>query len=142
MAVDPNRFTRKTQEAFAAAQALARDTGNTEITPEHLLVALLEQELPSPHRLSDLAVDGDDLIVIGFRPGPDLGRALQELLELVVDDPSMNDRDRLFEHAKVEGWPASRAGHEAMIGDLVSAPCHCMKATSLCQRHKLHAPST
>jgi len=43
MAVDPNRFTRKTQEAFAAAQALARDAGNTEITPEHLLRALLDQ---------------------------------------------------------------------------------------------------
>src|SRR5262249_41746318 len=43
MAVDPNRFTRKTQEAFAAAQALARDAGNTEIAPEHLLHALLAQ---------------------------------------------------------------------------------------------------
>jgi ATP-dependent Clp protease ATP-binding subunit ClpB len=43
MAVDPNRFTRKTQEAFAAAQALARDNGHTEITPEHLLRALLDQ---------------------------------------------------------------------------------------------------
>ncbi len=72
------------------------------------LRALLEQELPSPHRLSDLAVDGDDLIALGFRPGPDLGSALHELLELVVDDPNMNDRDRLLEHAKVEGWPASR----------------------------------
>ena len=70
--------------------------------------ALLEQELSSPHRLSDLALDGDDLLALGFHPGPDLGRALHELLELVVDDPSMNDRDRLLEHAKVEGWPASR----------------------------------
>src|SRR3954453_13626053 len=43
MAIDPNRFTRKTQEAFAAAQALARDAGNTEIAPEHLLRALLDQ---------------------------------------------------------------------------------------------------
>jgi ATP-dependent Clp protease ATP-binding subunit ClpB len=43
MALDPNRFTRKTQEAFGAAQALARDAGNTEIAPEHLLRALLDQ---------------------------------------------------------------------------------------------------
>src|SRR3954465_9398172 len=43
MPIDPNRFTRKTQEAFAAAQALARDAGNTEIAPEHLLRALLDQ---------------------------------------------------------------------------------------------------
>jgi ATP-dependent Clp protease ATP-binding subunit ClpB len=43
MALDPNRFTRKTQEAFGAAQAFARDAGNTEIAPEHLLRALLDQ---------------------------------------------------------------------------------------------------
>src|SRR5215471_411738 len=43
MALDPNRFTRKTQEAFGAAQALARDNNNTEIAPEHLLRALLDQ---------------------------------------------------------------------------------------------------
>jgi ATP-dependent Clp protease ATP-binding subunit ClpB len=41
--IDPNRFTRKTQEAFATAQTLARDAGNTEIAPEHLLRALLDQ---------------------------------------------------------------------------------------------------
>src|SRR3974390_101636 len=43
MALDPNRFTRKTQEAFADAQARAREVGNTEIAPEHLLRALLDQ---------------------------------------------------------------------------------------------------
>jgi ATP-dependent Clp protease ATP-binding subunit ClpA len=56
MPIDPNRFTRKTQEAFAAAQALARDAGNTEIAPEHLLRALLDQPegvvsgVPRTHR--------------------------------------------------------------------------------------------
>jgi ATP-dependent Clp protease ATP-binding subunit ClpB len=43
MALDPNRFTRKTQEALGAAQALGRDSGNTEIAPEHILRALLDQ---------------------------------------------------------------------------------------------------
>ena len=88
---------------FADRRAKNRDVDGLEETR-----ALLEQELPAPHRLSDLAVDGDDLLAMGFEPGPDLGRALQELLELVVDDPSMNERDRLLEHAKVAGWPASR----------------------------------
>ena len=41
----------------------------------------------SPHRLSDLAVDGTDLIGIGYEPGPALGRALQTLLDEVVDRP-------------------------------------------------------
>ncbi len=43
MAIDPNKFTRKTQEALQAAQALGRDAGNTEIAPEHVLRTLLDQ---------------------------------------------------------------------------------------------------
>ena len=44
--MDFQRLTIKSQEAIAAAQELARRRGNPEIVPEHLLVALLEQELP------------------------------------------------------------------------------------------------
>src|SRR5436190_754496 len=43
MALDPNKFTRKTQEAIGAAQAAGRESGHTEITPEHILRALLDQ---------------------------------------------------------------------------------------------------
>jgi ATP-dependent Clp protease ATP-binding subunit ClpB len=43
MALDPNKFTRKTQEAIGAAQAAGRDAGHTEIAPEHVLRALLDQ---------------------------------------------------------------------------------------------------
>jgi ATP-dependent Clp protease ATP-binding subunit ClpB len=44
--VDFNRLTLKSQEAIAAAQELARRDGHPEIHPEHLLLALLDQELP------------------------------------------------------------------------------------------------
>ena len=44
--MDFNKLTIKSQEAVAAAQELARRNGNPEIYPEHLLVALLDQELP------------------------------------------------------------------------------------------------
>jgi ATP-dependent Clp protease ATP-binding subunit ClpB len=43
--MDFNRLTIKAQEAVAAAQELARRRGNPEIYPEHLLAALLDQEL-------------------------------------------------------------------------------------------------
>jgi len=62
--------------------------------------AVLEEERSSPHRLRDLAVDGDDLIELGYRPGPDLGRTLDRLLEEIVDDPSLNRRDHLLTRAK------------------------------------------
>jgi ATP-dependent Clp protease ATP-binding subunit ClpB len=44
--VDFNRLTMKSQEALAGAQELARRNGNPELTPDHLLIALLDQELP------------------------------------------------------------------------------------------------
>jgi ATP-dependent Clp protease ATP-binding subunit ClpB len=40
----PDRLTEKTQEAIEQAQALARDAQHQEITPEHLLLALLQQQ--------------------------------------------------------------------------------------------------
>jgi tRNA nucleotidyltransferase (CCA-adding enzyme) len=61
---------------------------------------VLRQELKSPHRLSDLAVDGSDLIELGFAPGPELGHALQSLLHDVVEDPSVNTRDALLRRAE------------------------------------------
>src|ERR1043166_6785504 len=39
-----NKLTVKAQEAVAEAQNLARGAGNPELTPEHLLLALLRQE--------------------------------------------------------------------------------------------------
>src|SRR5438045_269881 len=44
--MDFNKLTLKSQEAVAAAQELARRMGNPEVYPEHLLLALLDQELP------------------------------------------------------------------------------------------------
>ncbi len=43
MAVDPNRWTLKTTEAFSAATEAARSASHAEVTPDHLLVALLGQ---------------------------------------------------------------------------------------------------
>ena len=61
---------------------------------------VLEGELVSPHRLSDLAVDGADLIEIGYRPGPELGQTLAGLLDIVVEEPSLNRRETLLARAK------------------------------------------
>ena len=43
MAVDPNRWTVKTTEAFQAAVEQARSANNPEVTPQHLLAAMLGQ---------------------------------------------------------------------------------------------------
>ncbi|BAE83457.1 ATP-dependent chaperone ClpB [Desulfitobacterium hafniense] len=43
MSFDTNRFTQKSQEAIIQAQTMAERNGNSQVEPEHLLLALLEQ---------------------------------------------------------------------------------------------------
>ncbi len=50
--------------------------------------------------LKQLAVSGRDLIADGMEPGKEVGRVLQQLLELVLEDPGYNTRERLLEEAK------------------------------------------
>ncbi|MCU1390615.1 MAG: clpB, partial [Ilumatobacteraceae bacterium] len=44
MAFDPKKWTHKTQEAFAAAIDEAKANSNPELTPDHVLAALMAQE--------------------------------------------------------------------------------------------------
>src|SRR6187399_1097505 len=44
MAIDPKKWTLKTQEAMASAIDQARALSNPELTPDHLLVALTSQD--------------------------------------------------------------------------------------------------
>jgi tRNA nucleotidyltransferase (CCA-adding enzyme) len=80
---------------FADLRAKDRDTSVLEA-----ISSGLERERAHPHRIADLAVSGDDLIGVGFTPGPALGGALQTLLDAVLDDPELNTRDELLARAK------------------------------------------
>ncbi len=46
--------------------------------------------------MKDLKVNGRDLMQEGIPAGKNLGRILNELFETVLDDPAMNDRDKLL----------------------------------------------
>ena len=52
--------------------------------------------------LTDLALGGDDLIEAGVPPGPRVGETLRRLLAVVLEDQSLNQRDRLL--ALVARW--------------------------------------
>jgi tRNA nucleotidyltransferase (CCA-adding enzyme) len=49
-----------------------------------------------PLTLQDLAVNGNDLIAAGVRPGPDVGEVLQRLLAEVLEDPQRNTKQYLL----------------------------------------------
>lgn len=50
--------------------------------------------------LKDLKISGKEIISLGKKPGPEVGQILQTLLELVLDDPSKNDKDILIKEAE------------------------------------------
>ena len=50
--------------------------------------------------LRSLAVNGRDLMEIGVPAGKDLGRILNELLNCVIEDPAMNEKEKLLEVTK------------------------------------------
>jgi len=55
-----------------------------------------------PLTLQDLAVTGHDLKGLGLDPGPLFGTLLHKLHERVLDDPSLNDRERLLRLVREE----------------------------------------
>lgn len=66
------------------------------------LKARVEKELSKKTVLSlkSLAVNGRDLMQLGIPAGKELGRILNELLECVIEDPAMNNKEMLIETAK------------------------------------------
>ena len=52
--------------------------------------------------IRDLAVDGKDLLALGFTPGPALGEVLSALLEQVQDELLPNEKDALLAFAKTK----------------------------------------
>lgn len=50
--------------------------------------------------LKDLAVKGSDLIAEGMKPGPKLGQVLQELFELVLEEPEKNTKEYLLKKSR------------------------------------------
>ena len=49
-----------------------------------------------PVTLKELKITGQDLIEAGYKPGPEIGRKLNELLELVLEDPKCNTKEYLL----------------------------------------------
>ena len=94
----PERYVQAMR--FAAERHHAQKVPGTELAAVARLRELLAQEASQPHRLGDLAVDGSDLLDLGYREGPGLGAVLDELLEEVVEEPSRNERGWLLTRAK------------------------------------------
>jgi ATP-dependent Clp protease ATP-binding subunit ClpB len=110
MALDPNTWTLKTQEAFNAAVSDAKARANPEVTPDHLLVAMLGQEgslvLPLLNRVGvpDLPLRNAAAEAIAKLPRAhggesQVGRKLRDILEAAeVEKNQLTDQYLSTEH--------------------------------------------
>lgn len=46
--------------------------------------------------IKDLAVTGKDIMKLGIRPGPEIGEILDHFLEVVLENPEMNEKETLL----------------------------------------------
>jgi ATP-dependent Clp protease ATP-binding subunit ClpB len=98
--MDFNKLTLKSQEAVAAAQELARRLGNPELYSEHLLLALLDQELPQqlvpdPGALraqAEAALRGKPSIQ-GAQQQPGVSAAFSRVLDQAADEARRMEDD-------------------------------------------------
>jgi ATP-dependent Clp protease ATP-binding subunit ClpB len=91
--MDFNKLTIKSQEAIAAAQEHARRLGNPELYPEHLLLALLDQDLPRALVADPDALRAETEANLAERPRaegmaqqPGLSAALSKALDRAFDE--------------------------------------------------------
>jgi len=108
--MDFNKLTIKSGEAVAGAQELARRTGNPEVTPDHLTIALLDQELPrtlveraggSPDALRDEAEAGlaQQPAVSGGGAQPQASASFRRVLDKAFEEAeSLGDEFVSVEH--------------------------------------------
>jgi tRNA nucleotidyltransferase (CCA-adding enzyme) len=50
-----------------------------------------------PLTVAELALSGQDLLALGVSAGPEVGKLLRRLLELVLNEPGLNTRQKLTE---------------------------------------------
>lgn len=83
-----------------------------------LMYSLLEQVEAEGNAftLKDLAVNGRDIIDATGATGPEVGRKLNELLERVIEDPSLNNRQTLLDMARTAAFEES-LGEQLVIQD-------------------------
>ncbi len=52
------------------------------------------------YRIKDLQIDGNDLLAIGIKKGPLIGKILERLLDMVIAGDAENEASQLIAHAK------------------------------------------
>lgn len=86
-AADKQSCGKQTEEAYKTAQKLLKLT--QQLLAENACL-----------QIKDLAIDGHDLLALGFEAGPALGQCQKQLLEMVLSGTIPNEKEALLQQAK------------------------------------------
>ena len=84
--------------ALAEAEVLSGPHTEAEVEAIRKLRARLKTQLARTSALSvrELAISGDEVMkILNLRPGPEVGKVLRRLFDLVLEDPGLNTREQL-----------------------------------------------
>lgn len=68
-----------------------------------LLVEVLNDSTPKSR--SEMAINGDDLLALGFRPSKELGQVLGEIEDLILEEKLANEKDQIIQYIKNKYFP-------------------------------------
>ncbi len=92
------------EDLFKLRIADATSNPNTPFDPEE--ITQLQKHISEVRakdmalKVSDLDISGEDLKSIGVQVGPAMGKILNALLDIVIEDPLMNTKAKLLDEAK------------------------------------------
>ncbi len=92
-------------ELFKLRLADAQANPKTAFKPEEITLLqkriseVMQQDMAL--KITDLKINGEDLVSMGIPRGPELGKVLKELLDMVLEDPMLNTKEKLMEKAKI-----------------------------------------
>ncbi len=94
----PEAFFQLLEVKRADSMGQASEKVKDRLTELEMIRAKAEQILAEGQclTLKDLAVDGRDVIAAGIAPGPEVGRVLEGLLEQVLNNKILNERETLL----------------------------------------------
>jgi poly(A) polymerase/tRNA nucleotidyltransferase (CCA-adding enzyme) len=92
------------EDLFKLRMADAQSNPSSAFKPEE--ITLLQRRISEIRqqdmalKITDLRINGNDLENIGVSKGPQMGNVLNQLLDMVMDDPKLNSKEVLLEKAK------------------------------------------
>ena len=100
--IGEKQFRRLLQVKKADNKAQNLELSSDRIKELSEIEALIDEVLQEDEcfSLKDLAVNGKDLIDIGYKAGKELGNTLNKLLQLVIDGDCPNEKEKLLQEAE------------------------------------------